>query len=75
MDKLAHKWDSKVAVLERLQLALRDEPRHHAKRCAKLKQRIMVLQREVALLQASACGGVLAPLPLLVLPPGSRLCW
>jgi cell division protein FtsB len=57
VDKLAHKWDSKLAQLERLQVALKETPRHNVKRLAKLKQRIQELQREVAGLQVGGCGG------------------
>ncbi len=51
MDKLAHRWDSKLAVLERLQVALKETPRHKAKRVAKLRKRIETLQQEVEELQ------------------------
>lgn len=63
VDKLAHKWDNKTARLERLQCELRDCPRHKPARAVKLKQRIMVLQRQLAELQVgcrllAAGGGV-----------------
>lgn len=51
MDKLAHKWDAKLAVLERLQVALKETPRHRAKKLARLRERITALQEEVAALQ------------------------
>ncbi|PSC69350.1 ERD4-related membrane [Micractinium conductrix] len=66
VDKLAHKWDAKLAVLERLQLALKETPRHKVKRVAKLKQRIAQLSKEVALLQSDIAAerdAVLSDLP------------
>jgi len=59
VDKLAHKWDAKLALLERLQVALKETPRHKARRCAKLKQRIGELAKEVAVLQVGALRVVL----------------
>ena len=56
MDKLAHKWDAKLAVLERLQAQLKDTPRHAAKRLARLRERIATLQKEVAALQVGGWG-------------------
>ena len=60
MDKLAHKWDSKLAQLERLQVEVKETPRHRAKRLDKLKKRIQELQREVVGLQVGgwAAGSV-----------------
>ncbi|KAI3425049.1 hypothetical protein D9Q98_008427 [Chlorella vulgaris] len=66
VDKLAHKWDNKTARLERLQCELRDCPRHKPARAVKLKQRIMVLQRQLAELQADIAAerdAVLSDLP------------
>jgi hypothetical protein len=66
VDKLAHKWDSKLAVLERLQLALRETPRHKVRRVTKLRERIGTLQKEVTQLQSDIAAerdSVLSDLP------------
>lgn len=69
MDRLAHKWDARLATLERLQLQLSETPRTRARKVAKLRDRIGGLQREVTQLQVLRRWGVGGVRAGVALPP------